>query len=72
MESYSKCVPRSSFLAPGTDSAPSQEVMDLADRDLHVIYLEASQAGKPIYERRGFEVIGQSEYVEMARFPKKG
>lgn len=33
--------------------------------------LEPSQAGKPIYDRRGFEVIGKSEYVEMARFPPK-
>lgn len=60
-----------------TDSIASapQEVVDLADQHTpsQPLYLEASQAGKPMYEQKfNFEVVGNSEYVEMARFgPKK-
>lgn len=59
------------------DSDPfvsKQEVIDLADSTFPStpIYLEATKEGAPIYARRGFEVVGTSEYQEMARFgPKK-
>ncbi|KAK4058674.1 hypothetical protein OIO90_000118 [Microbotryomycetes sp. JL221] len=53
--------------------SPRQEVIDMADSTSPStpIYLEASKDGAPIYARRGFQAVGDSEYVEMIRWGKK-
>ncbi|KAL8276596.1 hypothetical protein RQP46_011019 [Phenoliferia psychrophenolica] len=49
-----------------------QQMIDRADADGDAIYLEASRAGQPVYEKRGFVVEGKSEaYPEMVRWTKE-
>lgn len=50
-----------------------QQQIDLADKSGDAMYLEASRAGQPVYERRGFVVEGKSEgYPEMVRWGTSG
>ncbi|KAK4053094.1 hypothetical protein OIV83_001829 [Microbotryomycetes sp. JL201] len=57
----------------GIGSKLLQEVIDLADATTPStpIYLEASKEGAPLYAKRGFEAVGDSEYVEMIRWGRR-
>lgn len=53
----------------GVGSLLIEQVIALADEHTPStpIYLEASAEGKPWYSKLGFEVKGDSEYVEVSR-----
>ncbi|GAA5861667.1 hypothetical protein JCM8547_000699 [Rhodosporidiobolus lusitaniae] len=64
------------YQGQGIGSKLLKQVTDLADSHTPTqpIYLEASAAGKPMYEKIGFRVEGDvnSEYPELVRWNKDG
>ncbi|BGP37783.1 hypothetical protein JCM10449v2_001705 [Rhodotorula kratochvilovae] len=58
----------------GIGKALMQEVIDLCDAQSPPtpIFLEADKRGRPMYEKLGFEAVGQSPYVEMVRYNAEG
>ena len=60
------------YQSRGIGSKLLQQMLDRADEDGDALYLEASRAGQPLYERRGFVIVGKSEaYPEMVRWNKE-
>ncbi|GAA6047632.1 hypothetical protein JCM3770_001598 [Rhodotorula araucariae] len=65
---------RPAYQGLGIGKALMQQVIDLCDAQSPPtpIFLEADKRGKPLYEKLGFVVVGDSEYVEMVRYNAEG